>query len=165
MKIRLSQVLGDSIVDGLGLRMVIFTQGCVHNCEGCHNPETHSLTGGKEVSVDKLLNAIFDNKLIDGVTFSGGEPFLQAESCAYIASKVKEKGLNIWTYTGYTFEEILSSENEDFIKFLKNTDVLVDGKFVLKERSLELNFRGSKNQRIIDVKQSLEKGKIILFMD
>lgn len=165
MRIRLSQVLGDSIVDGIGLRLVIFTQGCNHKCKGCHNPETHSITGGKEVSVEKLLKLISEDKLIDGITLSGGEPFLQAKECAYIAEKVKEMGLNVWTYSGYTFEQILNSNNEDFLNLLKNTDVLVDGKFILEQRSLDLNFRGSKNQRIIDVEKSLVEKKPVIFMD
>ena len=158
MKIRLFGIVNDSIVDGLGLRTAIFTQGCVHNCEGCHNPESHNVNGGKLYDVEDVIDLINENPLCDGITFTGGDPFLQAEECAYIAEKVN---LNVWTYTGYTWEEII--QNEKFMKFLKVTDVLVDGKFELDKRSLELTFKGSSNQRIIDVKRSLELGRVILF--
>lgn len=158
MKIRLFGIVNDSIVDGLGLRTAIFTQGCVHNCEGCHNPESHNVNGGKLYDVEDVIDLINENPLCDGITFTGGDPFLQAEECAYIAEKVN---LNVWTYTGYTWEEII--QNEKFMKLLKVTDVLVDGKFELNKRSLELTFKGSSNQRIIDVKRSLELGKVMLF--
>lgn len=160
MKIRISSVVNDSIVDGKGIRLAVFTQGCIHNCQGCHNPQTHDLNGGEEVDVKKIIELIKENPLLDGITLTGGEPFLQAEQSAKIAEAAHSLGLNVWTYTGFTYEEIMASHNDDFIGLLKETDVLIDGKFILSERSLELKFKGSKNQRIIDVKKTLESGEV-----
>ena len=109
MKIRLAApVTKDSIVDGPGLRIVIWTQGCLHNCKNCHNPQTHSFDGGFEIEIDEIIKQIEFFKLQQGVTFSGGDPLEQAEACAAIAKAAKEKGLNIWVYTGYVFERILT---------------------------------------------------------
>lgn len=152
-QIRIAGIEDESIVDGPGIRMVIFTQGCNHNCEGCHNPESHSFHGGKLIDIEEILNMIKENPLLDGITLSGGEPFEQALECSILAKKVKELGLNVITYTGYTFEEILGNEN--FKELLLQTDTLIDGKFDIKQKSLMLKFRGSKNQRIIDVKRFL----------
>lgn len=152
-KIRIAGIAEESIVDGPGIRMVIFTQGCKHNCEGCHNPESHSFTGGELVEVDEIINRVKANPLLDGITLSGGEPFEQSEECSILAREVRKLGLNVVTYTGYTFEEIL--KNEDFKKLLLETDTLIDGKFEIEKRSLLLQFRGSKNQRIIDVRKFL----------
>ena len=164
MEIRLFGTANDSIVDGPGIRFAIFTQGCYHNCEGCHNPESHDVDGGYLEDCDKLIKQIAENSLLDGVTFSGGEPFLQAKPLTYIAKEVKALGLNTMAYTGYLFEDLLNGANEDngWREFLDYIDILVDGKFVLAERSIELNFKGSKNQRLIDVKASLDGNKVIL---
>lgn len=152
-QIRIAGIEDESIVDGPGIRMVVFTQGCNHNCEGCHNPESHSFYGGKLIDIEEILNMIKENPLLDGITLSGGEPFEQALECSILAKKVKKLGLNVITYTGYTFEEILGNEN--FKELLLQTDTLIDGKFDIKQKSLMLKFRGSKNQRIIDVKRFL----------
>lgn len=152
-QLRIAGIEEESIVDGPGIRMVIFTQGCNHNCVGCHNPETHSTKGGKLIDINHIVNMIIENPLLDGITFSGGEPFEQALECSILARKVKDLGLNVVTYTGYTFEEILG--NERFRGLLLQTDILIDGKFDLSQKSLMLQFRGSKNQRIIDVKKYL----------
>lgn len=152
-KIRISGIEEESIVDGPGIRMVVFTQGCNHNCQGCHNPESHSFDGGRLIDIEEITDMVKGNPLLDGITFSGGEPFEQALECSILARKVKELGLNVITYTGYMFEEILG--NDDFKELLLQTDTLIDGKFNIKEKSLMLNFRGSKNQRIIDVKKYL----------
>lgn len=161
MKIRLATYLEpDSIVDGEGIRTVVWTQGCSHNCKGCHNPSTHDFKGGFEVDVDEIINDLNKIEFQRGITFSGGDPMFQAEACNAIAVAAKAQGLNVWCYTGFTFEELLN--NAKTLKFLKNIDVLVDGKFILKQRSLNLDFRGSKNQRIIDVPKSLKENKVVL---
>ena len=161
MKIRLATYLEpDSIVDGEGIRTVVWTQGCSHNCEGCHNPSTHDFKGGFEVDIDEIINDLNKIEFQRGITFSGGDPMFQAEACNAIAVAAKAKGLNVCCYTGFTFEKLLN--NPKTLEFLKNIDVLVDGKFILKQRSLNLDFRGSKNQRIIDVPKSLKENKVIL---
>lgn len=154
MKIRLAAPCSqDSIVDGSGLRMVVWTQGCVHNCPGCHNPETHQLTGGFTANIQEVIEQFDANPLLTGITLSGGDPFLQAAQCAAIARQVKERGKNVWTYTGYTLEQIIASDNATWHQLLSYTDVLVDGPYIEEQRNLELSFRGSENQRIIDMNQ------------
>lgn len=163
MDIRIAGTVSNSIVDGPGFRYAIFVQGCPHNCKGCHNPNTHDFNGGKIVDTEVIINQIGEDPLLDGVTFSGGEPFCQCEPLYEIGKKVKEKRLNIVTYTGYEYEWLIAHKNENHISdLLSVTDILIDGKFILEERSLELRFKGSKNQRIIDVKKSEEAGKIII---
>lgn len=163
MNIRIAGTVNDSIVDGNGLRYTIFVQGCPHHCKGCHNPQTHSFDGGKEVSISDLFDVIKSNTLLDGVTFSGGEPFAQAKPLVELADLVKQNtNLNIVTYTGYTFEEIITSNNSDWIALLNSTDILIDGEFIEDLKSYELRFRGSSNQRCIDVKQSLLQHKVVL---
>lgn len=165
MKIRLaSEVTKDSIVDGPGLRAVIWTQGCPHKCEGCHNPQTHCTNGGIEVDVNDIINELSDLKIHHGVTFSGGEPLEQAEACEKIVKEIKSKNLNIWLYTGYTFEHIIKAANTyrtDWAKLIPHIDVMVDGKFIQEKHDPFLKFRGSSNQRVIDVKRSLEHGRVI----
>ncbi|NLY85122.1 MAG: anaerobic ribonucleoside-triphosphate reductase activating protein [Tissierellia bacterium] len=153
MKLRVAGIIEESIVDGPGIRLVVFTQGCKHNCIGCHNPETHSFTGGKLIDIDSIVHMVKSNPLLDGITLSGGEPFEQVKECAILAKKVKELGLSVVTYTGYTFEEILKDRN--LRELLIYTDILIDGKFDIRKKSLILKFRGSTNQRIIDVKKYL----------
>lgn len=163
MKLRIAGTVSESIVDGPGLRYVVFTQGCPHNCEGCQNPETHDFLGGKVVDTDDLYNECTVDGLHDGATFSGGEPFCQAEPLYELGKRLKSQGLDIMCYSGWTFEELLKkAETEEFVgKLLSITDILVDGKFVLERRSLSLKFRGSENQRIIDVQKSLKSGNIV----
>ena len=162
--IRLAGIVRESIVDGPGIRFTVFCQGCPHACEGCHNPETHDFAGGKDISIERLLEEIDKDKLLAGVTFSGGEPFSQPEPLAYLAAKLKNKGYHVMSYSGYTFEQLydMSNENNHIRDLLENLDILVDGPFILSERSLELRFRGSKNQRIIDVHKSLDTGKAVV---
>ena len=166
MKIRVSSdITFDSIVDGSGLRMVIWTQGCMHNCIGCHNPQTHSLCGGYEVDTKDIINTIKDLKLQKGITLSGGEPFLQAEALEEIAKEAKKYKLDVWSYTGFTFEELLDKNNPHYlknIKLLNQIDVLVDGKFIENKKDIGLRFRGSSNQRIIDVQKSLKYKTLFL---
>lgn len=163
-KLKVSGVVPESIVDGPGIRYVIFTQGCPHHCEGCHNPQTHDFNGGTEYDIDDIISKIKQNPLLTGVTFSGGEPFCQPERLAELGRKIKEIGLNIVSYSGYTFEELveLSKNNPAIMELLKVTDILIDGKFILEQKSLMLKFRGSKNQRILDVPESLQQKKAVL---
>ncbi|HEX9060226.1 MAG TPA: anaerobic ribonucleoside-triphosphate reductase activating protein [Clostridia bacterium] len=162
-KIRVAGIVKESIVDGPGIRYVVFAQGCKHNCPGCHNPETHSFSCGDFVEIDDLICEMKQNPLLDGITLSGGEPFEQAEAFGELAIRAKECGYNVMTYTGYTYEYIKGNMNEinGWAKLLSGTDILVDGKFDIGKRSLLLKFRGSHNQRIIDVKRSIELNRII----
>lgn len=165
MQIRLAAYLQpDSIVDGEGIRTVIWTQGCPHNCKECHNPSTHDFKGGELVELQDVYDAIDKLEGQDGITFSGGDPFVQPKECALIAKYARSKGYNIWAYTGYTFEQLmkLSNNNLDILKFLKEIDILIDGKFILTEKSYTCVFRGSTNQRIIDVKKSLESKQVVI---
>ncbi len=161
-QIRIAGCVNDSIVDGPGLRYTIFTQGCPHHCNGCHNPETWDVNGGKIANTEDILRQISTNPLLSGVTFSGGEPFIQAEALAPLAHDIKGLGLELAIYTGFTFEHLLSLNNADINALLSYADVLIDGKFDLSQRSLALDFKGSSNQRTIDVPKSLKKGKVIL---
>ena len=163
MRISLSGVTGDSIVDGPGLRLTIFTQGCLHHCPGCHNPQTHDPEGGSWADTEDILAAAAENHLLDGITLSGGDPFLQPVPCLALAEGAHKIGLNVWTYTGYTWEALLEENDAEKLALLKETDVLVDGPFLLAERSLELRFCGSRNQRLIDVKKSLAEDKVVLW--
>jgi len=161
---RVAGLVQDSIVDGPGFRFVVFTQGCALRCEGCHNPETWDPRGGTEISTGDIISEMLGNPLTDGLTLSGGEPFLQAAACAEIASAARRRGLNVWTYSGSTFGELMSaSETDHSIQDLLNlTDVLVEGPFKLSERTLSLKWRGSRNQRVLDVPKSLAAGEAVL---
>ncbi|AWI07584.1 anaerobic ribonucleoside-triphosphate reductase activating protein [Clostridium drakei] len=162
--IRLSGMIYESLVNGPGLRRVLFSQGCEHNCKGCFNPSTHCYDGGELKNMDELLDDIRKNPMLKGITFSGGDPFEQASKFAYMAKKIKETNLNIWCYTGYTFEYIFEhrNEHEGWEQLLNNIDVLVDGKFEEDKKSNKLKYRGSSNQRIIDVKKTLKMKQIII---
>ena len=163
MKIRLAATLQpDSIVDGAGIRTVIWTQGCSHNCKECHNPETHDFNGGYEFDVEDIKRKIDELIAQDGITLSGGDPMFQPEACNEIAIYAKSKGLNVWCYTGFTYEKLLelAQDKPIYKEFLSNIDVLIDGPFILSKKSLDCTFRGSTNQRIIDTKKSLETGNV-----
>lgn len=166
MKIRMAGVANDSIVDGEGIRFTLFVQGCPHNCEGCHNPQTHDFKSGYIDDTDKILEQIKQNPLLDGVTFSGGEPFCQAEALSYLGKQLKGLGYDIVTYTGYTFEYLLEHGNKEnkWLDLLKVSDFLVDGRFELDKKRWDLRFRGSSNQRYLDCKESLKQGKAIEFL-
>ena len=161
-KLRISGIVNDSIVDGPGLRYTIFTQGCPHNCPGCHNPQTHDYKGGRKMSIKKIEKEIKDNPLLYGVTFSGGEPFIQAKLLLPIAKYVKEQGLELASYTGFLYEELISGKIPYAKELLSFIDILIDGKFVLSQKSMDLRFKGSRNQRTIDVQKSLKEGKVVL---
>lgn len=156
----LSGIVSDSIVDGPGIRTTIFCQGCPHHCPGCHNPETWDFGCGTQVPVEDLVDIVRSNPLCRGVTFSGGEPFAQAAGFAKLARLLKEKGYEVASYSGYTFEELLSG-SDDQKELLSSIDILIDGPFLMAEKSLEIAFRGSRNQRILDVKKSLAEGMAV----
>ena len=163
MKIRIAGVIGESVVDGPGIRTVVFAQGCPRVCKGCHNPESLDPAGGQDMEDTEILRLIEKTKLVKGVTFSGGEPFMQAGAFARLGKKVREKGLDIITYTGYTWEELLKIGKEDpaVRELLEISDYLVDGPFMESKKDLTLAFRGSANQRIINVRESLQKGDVV----
>lgn len=159
-KLRLAGVIRESIVDGPGWRLVVFVQGCPHRCEGCQNPQTHDFEGGYDSTVGNIVDAIKQNKLLAGITLSGGEPFTQAKALTVLSKKVHEMGKSVMAYSGWTFEKLLrgADEKNGWLGLLREVDYLVDGKFELDKKSLSAKFRGSTNQRIIDVKKSLEQG-------
>lgn len=163
-KIRIAGVIKESTVDGPGFRYVIFTQGCPHHCEGCHNPGTHDMNGGKLESIATLAEDITKNPLLKGITLSGGEPFMQAKKLAKLLSLIDLKRYSVMTYTGFKYEYLISNANDDngYLELLKLTDVLIDGKFMKDLKSSSAKFRGSINQRAIDVKSSLKENRIIL---
>ena len=152
----------DSIVDGEGLRAVIWTQGCPHGCPGCHNPQTHAFDGGTSVASESILEQLKAHFYLDGVTFSGGEPMAQAAACGELAQAVHHLGMNVWCYTGYTWEALMEAQDPDQRAFLEQIDVLIDGPFLLAQKSLNLKFRGSANQRLIDVQASLKAQRVVL---
>lgn len=164
-QIRLFGAAPDSIVDGPGLRYSVFTQGCPHCCPGCHNPESQPFEGGTLTTVEAIVAEIKANKLIQGVTLSGGEPFSQPEACALIARECKKLGLNVWAYSGFVYEDLqgMACENEAIADLLASVDVLVDGPFVQKLHSYELKWRGSRNQRLIDMAATRKAGKVVLW--
>ena len=158
--LRIAGTIGESIVDGPGFRYVIFTQGCPHHCPGCHNQETHDFAGGTEIDSDVLVQDILKNPLLSGVTFSGGEPFCQAEGLCSVADGLGWKK-PLMAYTGYTFEQLLALPDPWVRELLGRLTLLVDGPYVQAERGLELKFRGSANQRVLDVPSSLAAGKAV----
>ena len=161
MKIRLAAYLQpDSIVDGEGVRTVVWTQGCPHHCPGCHNASTWDFNDGALIDVEDVITELKKIKNQDGITLSGGDSVCQAEACYEISKAAHSMGLNVWCYTGFTYEQMLL--NPKARKLLEQIDVLVDGKFVQEEKSYDIYFRGSRNQRIIDVPKSLETEQVVL---
>ena len=161
-QLRVNGTIAESVVDGPGIRYVIFTQGCPHRCEGCHNPQTHDFAGGSAADAGTLLEEIAQDPLLRGVTFSGGEPFCQAGPLAALARAVHAKGLDVMTYTGYTYEALWekAQADADTLALLKATDILVDGPFILAQRDLTLRFRGSANQRVLRLKDGQIAGTL-----
>jgi len=164
---KIAGLVHDSIVDGPGLRYVVFVQGCMLRCDGCHNPDTWDAGGGTEVSVDEIIKEMLSNPLTDGLTLSGGEPFGQAADCVSLAAAAHEKGLNVWVFTGKTFEELHEESRTDpsVEELLKLTDILVDGRYIDTKRTLSQKWCGSANQRVIDVPESLIAGKVVVCCD
>ncbi|MBR5977291.1 MAG: anaerobic ribonucleoside-triphosphate reductase activating protein, partial [Clostridia bacterium] len=157
-KLHLAGVIRESIVDGPGYRFVVFVQGCPHHCKGCQNPQTWSFTeGGYDTTVENIMKAVKENKLITGVTLSGGEPFTQAKALTVLAKELRKEGLDVMAFSGWTFEELRDGANEEngWLDLLRELSLLIDGRFIQEQLTLELRFRGSKNQRIVDVQKSL----------
>lgn len=162
--INIAGVVEESYTDGLGIRYAIFVQGCSHKCKNCHNPETWQFNGGVKYDIDTLVSEILENPLLDGVTISGGDPMYQPVEVLELVNKIREQSkLNIWLYTGFTFEECL--ENTEMAAILNKIDILVDGEYKEENRSLHLRFRGSSNQRIINVPETLATGKVVIYID
>lgn len=159
MRFKLAGIQEDSIVDGPGFRLAVFVQGCDRNCPGCHNPSTHDREGGRWEETENILRRLRENPLDKGLTLSGGEPFLQPQPLASLAKGAKALGRHVMAYTGFLFEELL--ERPDARPLLEQLDLLVDGPYVQAQRSLELRFRGSANQRILDVPASLREGRAV----
>ncbi len=164
MNIRIAGIVNESIVDGPGIRYVVFAQGCPHKCKGCHNPDSHFSKGGYLYNVESIIGEIANNKMLDGITCSGGECFEQADKFAYLAKQAKVRGLSVWAYTGYTYEQIINGidSNKGWKDFISYIDVLVDGRYEEEKRDLSLTFRATRNQRIIDVQKSLKKGNTVI---
>ena len=167
MQIRLAGIVKESVVDGPGIRMVVFVQGCPHHCPGCHNENTQDPFGGYLSTVQEVIDQLPSNPLVAGMTFSGGEPFMQAGALAVIGKAAKQRNLSVFTYTGFVFETLLeqSRNNPDIAALLAITDVLIDGPFLLEQRDISLAFRGSGNQRLLDVPTSLRQGKAVEWTD
>ena len=157
--LRLSGVISESIVDGPGFRYVVFTQGCPHGCPGCHNPQTHDFNGGTLIDPLTLLPEIDENPLLAGVTFSGGEPFCQPEALLPLAREIKARGLHLLIFSGYTYEQLqtMAASSEATAQLLRLCDTLIDGPYIEEQRDLTLQFRGSANQRILQ----LNNGQLI----
>ncbi len=156
MQIKIAGLVPESIVDGPGIRFTVFTQGCPHHCPGCHNPQTHDFAGGEWKDTDEIIAQFRQNPLLKGITLSGGDPFVQPAACAELARAAHKAGKDVITYTGYTFEQLLSGIVPDAGLLLEETDILIDGRFEEEKKSLGLRFRGSSNQRAIDCKKSLK---------
>ena len=163
MEIRLAGIVPESIVDGPGYRLAVFVQGCPHACPGCHNPKTHDFAGGYLSDTDQIIAQMGKNPLVRGVTLTGGEPMMQAEALCEVASAAKAKGMNVWCYTGYTYEQLMEMNDADQMALLGLIDVLVDGPYIAAQRSLNLAFRGSGNQRLIDMNKTRETGALALY--
>ena len=163
MRFRLSGIVNDSIVDGPGLRLAVFMQGCPYGCPGCHNPQTHDVMGGREADTEEVRAMLKKNPLLDGLTLSGGEPLLQPQAAREMAELAKAQGLNVWCYTGDTVEHMMLTKDPEIMLALEQIDVLVDGPFILEQKSLDLRFRGSRNQRLINMPATLKAGKAVLW--
>lgn len=161
--IRIYGLVDDSIVDGPGMRYAVFVQGCTHQCPGCHNPESQPCEGGTVMTVDEIMEKIDANKLTSGITLSGGEPFEQPEACCELARKAKERGLSVWAYSGYLYEQLAAGyPSAAAAELLDCIDVLVDGPFVESLHSYDLKWKGSSNQRVIDMKKTRERKEVVL---
>ena len=162
MMMRMFGLVENSYVDGPGIRMAIFFQGCLRHCEGCHNQGSWPMYGGEKIDIEVLLKKMDGDPLLTGITLSGGEPFLQPQAALTLARFAHSRGLSVWCYSGYSFEEIREWE-DNRLALLKEIDVLVDGPFEIDRMSLDIPWRGSANQRLVDVKKSLEKGELVLY--
>lgn len=162
MEIRVANFEKESITDGSGIRYTVFTQGCPHGCKGCHNPETHDFKGGNITTISEIFENFKCNPLLKGITFSGGEPFCQPVPLYELAKLVHGAGKDVTVFTGWTYEELKEMQNPDVENLLLETDVLIDGKFIEAQKNLDLVFRGSENQRVIDMQKTRESGVVSL---
>lgn len=160
MNIKVAGLTPQSIVDGKGLRYTVFTQGCPHHCKGCHNPQSWAMDAGEVKDIKDIFNEFLKNPILKGMTFSGGEPFVQPKPLIELAKLVKSVNKDITIYSGYTYEELIAMENEDIQELISLADVLIDGKFIEEEKNLELLFRGSENQRLIDLNKTRENKEL-----
>lgn len=165
MELRVAGFEKESIVDGPGIRYVLFLQGCPHQCLGCHNPQTHKIDGGVSMTIEEILEDIHSKKHLDGVTFSGGDPFIQPVPLLELAKQLKAEGMHLVIYSGFTYEQLIEKGEGDLAiqGLLDTVDILVDGRFILEKKDLALAFRGSSNQRLVDLKKSKESGDVVLF--
>ncbi len=162
MELRIAGVVKESIVDGKGIRYTVFTQGCPHHCPGCHNPQTWPFQGGELTTPEKIFEDFRKDPILKGITFSGGEPFCQPGPLAELAELVHGAGRDVTVYSGWTYEQLVEKHDPEVDALLEKTDVLIDGPFLLAQRNLELVFRGSENQRVIDMKKTREAGRVVL---
>lgn len=158
VRLRVAGIVPNSIADGPGLRFTVFVQGCARNCPGCQNPQTHDPNGGEEMAVEDIAAQIRADPLLDGLSLSGGEPMEQAAGCLALARSAHARGLTVWCWTGFSFEELISGGSAEQTALLGALDVLVDGPFLREQRTLNLPWRGSQNQRVLDVVASLAAG-------
>lgn len=165
MELRVAGIQNESIVDGPGFRLAVFAQGCPHHCPGCHNPQTHPFEGGELMDTDQLLDILDSNPLLKGITLSGGEPFCQPEAMAELARQAHQRGKDVVCFTGYTLEQLLDTKDDAIRALLEQIDILIDGPYIEAQRDLTLLFRGSANQRLIDLPATLESGTICLWKD
>lgn len=162
--IRLAGIVNESIVDGPGIRLVVFAQGCPHRCPGCHNPQTHDFNGGRVISIEDIVEMVSKNPLLDGLTLSGGEPFVQARALSLLGQSINKLGMNVITYTGYTYEYLMENADDDnyWMSLLDCTYILIDGRFEIDKKNLLLPFTGSENQRIINMGKTRNQQKLVL---
>ena len=158
-KLRIAGIVNDSITDGPGLRLSVFAQGCPHHCPGCHNPQTHDPADGRDITIQSVLELFDKNPLLCGVTLTGGEPFLQADAFAILAGAIQKRDKSVICYTGYTWEELLTDSH--YLPLIRQCHLIIEGPFLSERRSLDLAFRGSSNQRIIHVQDSLTQGRAV----
>ncbi len=170
--IRVADIYKESIVDGEGYRMAIFLQGCNHHCKGCHNPQTWDFNGGTEMEISDIID-MYNSDIMDGITLSGGDPFFQADKLQELFNYCEDKSVSLWAYTGFIFDEFLkyinnepcdNRINDSMINMLKYTEVVVDGPFILEQRTVEALYRGSTNQRLVDVKKSLAENRVVEYI-
>lgn len=163
LAIQVAGIVKNSIVDGPGIRYAVFVQGCPHHCPGCHNPQTHPFEGGRQMEPEEIFQDFRKDPLLKGITLSGGEPFCQSGPLAKLAQLVHGAGRDVVVYTGYTWEELAAKEDPDVQALLSQADLLIDGPFLLERRNLELSFRGSENQRVIDMARTRARGGVVLW--
>ncbi len=161
MKVQIAGIVNESVTDGPGFRTTIFFQGCKHHCVGCHNPQTWTFEGGNALEIETVIEQIPYSPLIKGITLSGGDPFFQPQAASAIARDCRNHEKDVWAYTGFTWEHLMAQGDKDRLELLKACDVLVDGPFVQSLLCYDLPFRGSSNQRLIAVQDSLRSGRVI----